>query len=239
MKKISCMVTVGTLLCLATPSVIASEQQAPSTPEPIETVEDTKPVEGVEDTKPVEEGDSTDQEKQKGFVTIANQLYYFDDNGEKVIGFYTIPQTTDMIYTNQEGVVQTGWIQVGEDTYYVDPLTNFLKKSEWFNIVKTRIWYYFKEDGKMARNTIVNDSFVGEDGKMVRNQWVYDSYSGHHFAKENGKLAHNEWVDGSYLKDSGKMAWNEWVEYNGHWYFITPNSVYAHDTWKGEYYLKQ
>ncbi|SER27560.1 hypothetical protein SAMN05421767_1311, partial [Granulicatella balaenopterae] len=47
------------------------------------------------------------------------------------------------------------------------------------------------------------------------------------------------WQGNNFFKADGTQAKDEWVEYNGHWYFITPNSVYAHDTWKGEYYLKQ
>lgn len=86
-------------------------------------------------------------EPVKGYNVIDNQLYYFDDSGNEVIGWGKIEN--DWIYCRGEKrPISTGW--------------------EYIN----GVWYYFTTDGKMVSNTSLNIDgktySFGSDGAWIK-----------------------------------------------------------------------
>ncbi|MGY3724852.1 Uncharacterized protein YvpB [Granulicatella balaenopterae] len=248
MKKFSYVATIGTLLWLATPTVMATEQNN-TTPITIKAVEDTTPIDNttptdntkpIEDTTPIEDGASIPQKQQQGFVKIDNKLYYFLETGEKVIGFYTIPDSQQMIYTNQEGIVQTGWIQIGQERYYADTKTAFLRQSEWLKDKATNDWYYFNENAELVRDAIVDEYYVDKDGKRLQNQWVHTQQEQWYYFGNDGKYITNTWKGSYYLKENGQMAKQEWAKSpETGWHYFNPDGTYVQNKWVGAYYIKQ
>ena len=118
-------------------------------------------------------------------------------------------------------------------------------------------WYFYNQNGTLARNTWAGEYWLGADGKMATNSWVdngryYVDGNGvwvrnaqkpvekkHGWVKEgsawyyyeNGALARNKWISGKYwLGADGKMATSSWVD-NGR-YYVDGNGVWVRNAQK-------
>ena len=118
-------------------------------------------------------------------------------------------------------------------------------------------WYFYNQNGTLARNTWAGEYWLGADGKMATNSWVdngryYVDGNGvwvrnaqkpvekkHGWVKEgsawyyyeNGALARNKWISGKYwLGADGKMATSSWVD-NGR-YYVDDNGVWVRNAQK-------
>ncbi len=114
----------------------------------------------------------------------AGQLLYYQ-GGKPLTGVQTLGGV-EYSFTS-EGLLQTGWVQflqgwryyegrnmsVGwmqmgsglqQKRYYFDE-KGYRVSGSWLQI--GRKWYYFYEDGTLARSTVVNDAVVGEDGAKI------------------------------------------------------------------------
>ena len=118
-------------------------------------------------------------------------------------------------------------------------------------------WYFYNQNGTLARNTWAGEYWLGADGKMATNSWVdngryYVDGNGvwvrnaqkpvekkHGWVKEgsawyyyeNGALARNKWISGKYwLGADGKMATSSWVD-NGR-YYVDDNGVWVRNAKK-------
>lgn len=67
-------------------------------------------------------------------------------------------------YRNDDEELVTGWIDDGDDTYYLDK--EGMRKTGWFKSKGS--WYYFEEDGKLASETWVDNYYVNEEGKWCK-----------------------------------------------------------------------
>lgn len=96
--------------------------------------------------------------------------YYFMDNGYLAIGWqslhghwYYFNPTPD----NTQGAMMTGWIFDYNGWYYTNELG--IMVTGWHKI--QGFWYYFNQNsdgvlGLMAKNKVVDGSYVDADGKM-------------------------------------------------------------------------
>ena len=75
-------------------------------------------------------------------------------------------------------------------------------------------WYYLGEDGRITRNTKVDEYYLDSDGKMVRNAWV--------------ELINEEDMDSPetpasywyFFDGEGKSVVSSWKKVNGKWYYF-------------------
>ena len=121
------------------------------------------------------------------------------------------------------------------------------------------IWYYYNQNGRLARNAWAGNYWLGADGKMATNAWVDNGryYVGTDGAwvknaqkpatvtkqgwiksgsdwyyYDNGTLARNKWAGNYWLGADGKMATNAWVD-NGR-YYVGSNGLWVQGAKKPE-----
>lgn len=116
----------------------------------------------------------------------------------------------------------TGWKQINGAWYYFD--NNGWMKTGWQKIGGT--WYYFNNAGAMATGW-----------QSIGGKWYYFDKNG---TMETGL----NWVNGKYYyhNSSGAMltGWQYFEDYyyEKAWHYFNKNGVMAHNTWVGNYYLK-
>ena len=126
--------------------------------------------------------------------------------------------------------------------------------------VKTgNAWYFYNQNGVLARNVWAGNYWLGADGKMVTNAWVdngryYVDANGAWvkgakkpevkkngwvkegstwYYYENGALARNKWISSTYwVGADGKMATSSWVD--GGRYYVGANGAWVKDAKKPE-----
>ena len=98
--------------------------------------------------------------------------------------------------------------------------------------VKTgNAWYFYNQNGVLARNAWAGNYWLGADGKMVTNAWV-----------DNGRYYVG--ANGAWVKDAQKPATPKpavaqkqgWVQSGGAWYYYYQGNV-VRNAWVGSYWL--
>ena len=93
--------------------------------------------------------------------------------------------------------------------------------------VKTgNAWYFYNQNGVLARNAWAGNYWLGADGKMVTNAWVDN---GRYYVDANGA-----WVKGAQKPAVAQKQ--GWVQSGGAWYFYYQGNV-VRNTWVGNYWL--
>ena len=97
-------------------------------------------------------------------------------------------------------------------------------------------WYFYNQNGTLARNAWSGNYWLGADGKMVTNAWV-----------DNGRYyvgADGAWVKGAQKPAVAKPATPKpavaqkqgWVQSSGAWYFYHQGQI-VRNAWVGSYWL--
>ena len=92
-------------------------------------------------------------------------------------------------------------------------------------------WYFYNQNGTLARNAWSGNYWLGADGKMVTNAWV-----------DNGRYyvgADGAWVKGAEKPAGPKPAVAQkqgWVQSSGAWYFYHQGQI-VRNAWVGSYWL--
>ena len=98
--------------------------------------------------------------------------------------------------------------------------------------VKTgNAWYFYNQNGVLARNAWAGNYWLGADGKMVTNAWVYN---GRYYVDANGA-----WVKGAQKPAAPKptvVQKQGWVQSGGAWYFYHQGQI-VRNAWVGSYWL--
>ena len=98
--------------------------------------------------------------------------------------------------------------------------------------VKTgNAWYFYNQNGVLARNAWAGNYWLGADGKMVTNAWVDN---GRYYVDANGA-----WVKGAQKPVTPKPAVAQkqgWVQSGGAWYFYHQGQI-VRNAWVGSYWL--
>ena len=98
--------------------------------------------------------------------------------------------------------------------------------------VKTgNAWYFYNQNGVLARNAWAGNYWLGADGKMVTNAWVDN---GRYYVDANGA-----WVKGAQKPAAPKPAVAQkqgWVQSGGAWYYYYQGNVVI-NAWVGNYWL--
>ena len=103
--------------------------------------------------------------------------------------------------------------------------------------VKTgNAWYFYNQNGVLARNAWAGNYWLGADGKMVTNAWVDN---GRYYVDANGA-----WVKGAQKPAAAKPVTPKpavaqkqgWVQSGGAWYFYHQGQI-VRNAWIGSYWL--
>ncbi len=136
--------------------------------------------------------------KKNGWVEVDGK-YYFYDNGKLVKGW--LEYGDDWYYLDPvTGEMLTGWQKVNGAWFYLKPTTGAMVTG-WLKLGST--WYYMNGSGVMVTGW-----------RLIGGVWYYFNSSG---AMKTGWLH-----DGSrwyYLKPSGAMA-TGWLKDGGDWYYL-------------------
>ena len=164
-------------------------------------------------------------EKKQGWVKEGNTWYYFENGTvarNKWIG--------STYWVGADGKMATSsWVDNGR--YYVDANGAWVKdakkpvekKQGWKK--ENNVWYYYNEDGTLARNKWAGNYWLGSDGKMATSSWV-----------DNGRY----YVDanGAWVKDAKKPAEKKqgWKKEDNTWYYYEQDGTLARNKWIGDTY---
>lgn len=115
-----------------------------------------------------------------------------------------------------------GWQQEAGMWTYVDSKGE-QPTGQWKKIDNR--WYYFEDDGRMAQDAWIDDSYVGEDGVRQESVWIKEASPDGpaekwYYLKKDGRKAVEDdgWQkigDSSYLFDADgrmKTGWQQWKE---------------------------
>ena len=128
---------------------------------------------------------------QKGITKIDGEDYFLGEYTGKVqIGFVTSSLTGDIYYTNQDGIIQKGFVSVDDATYYFDSdgklvkgITNIDGEDYFLGEYTGKVQigfvtssltgdiYYTNRDGKIQKGFVsVDDAtyYFDSDGKLVK-----------------------------------------------------------------------
>ena len=125
--------------------------------------------------------------KKHGWIESGTSWYYLDSQGNVVrnawVGNYWLGADGEMA-TNS-------WVD--NDRYYVGANGVWEKdkkreerKRGWKK--ENNVWYYYNEDGSLARNKWAGNYWLGADGKMVTNAWVDNN---RYYVGSNGAWVQN------------------------------------------------
>ena len=129
--------------------------------------------------------------QKQGWVKEENTWYYYNTDGtlarNKWVGNYWLGADGKMV-TNSW--VDNGRYYVGNDGAWVKEARHAEEKKQGWK-KENNVWYYYNEDGSLARNKWAGNYWLGSDGKMATNAWV-----------DNGRY----YVDanGAWVKDASK-----------------------------------
>jgi len=153
--------------------------------------------------------------RQTGWKWLNGKWYYFDEEGVMANQWKEIDGKW---YYFIEGVMQTGWIRVGEQkisekktqakTYFL--ASNGAMQTGWKKIDGS--WYFFLPNGTMA---------VGWKKVQGKSYYFFS----------NGKMAQDEWIQGYHIKEDGLWDGKAKVKgWTGNRYY-TGTDAYLRDQW--------
>ena len=173
-------------------------------------------------------------EKKQGWVKEGNSWYYYHQ-GQMVknawVGSYWLGSDSKMA-TNS-------WVD--NDRYYVgaNGVWEKDKKKEDKKLEEKKrgwkkennVWYYYNEDGTLARNKWQGNYWLGSDGKLVTNAWVDNNryYVGSNGAWDKDKKKEDPVPTG---KHTG------WVKSGSTWYYFNAQGQMVKNAWAGNYWLE-
>ena len=129
--------------------------------------------------------------QKQGWVKEVNTWYYYNTDGtlarNKWAGNYWLGADGRMV-TNSW--VDNNRYYVGNDGAWVKEARHEEEKKQGWK-KENNVWYYYNENGSLARNKWAGNYWLGSDGKMATNAWV-----------DNGRY----YVDanGAWVKDASK-----------------------------------
>ena len=190
-----------------------------------------------------------------GWVKVGNDWYYSEDGCPVRDSLYTIGGKTygfdgegrmlyggiancwyETYYFDANGVVQTGWIKVGNDWVYGNPEYKWL---DWGHCYIEGKDYIFDEDHCLMTGTFTYDGSIyktDSDGAVTSSTpcadgWVHFDNNWHYIV--DGNLGYTGWV-GDYLIRYGTMVFDEVISYNGKLYYLKPNGQLLRGAWASD-----
>lgn len=163
---------------------------------------------------------------QNKFEIINGSTYYFDVDGNMVIGWQEID--SNWYCFNASGCMLTNaWV----GNYYLG--SN--------GIMATNTWvgnYYVKENGYIATNEWIGNDYVDASGKWVPNRWISNGQWWYRYGDGSYPASKFDVINGStyYFDKSGYMV-TGWKSIESNWYYFNASGCMVTNTWVGDYYL--
>ena len=92
-------------------------------------------------------------------------------------------------------------------------------------------WYFYNQNGTLARNAWAGNYWLGADGKMVTNAWVDN---GRYYVGSNGEWVRNAQKPATTTTNTAKQGW---VQSGASWYYLDSNGRVVRNAWIGNYWL--
>ena len=92
-------------------------------------------------------------------------------------------------------------------------------------------WYYYNQNGTLARNAWAGNYWLGADGKMVTNAWVDN---GRYYVGSNGEWVKNAQKPADTTTNTAKQGW---IQSGASWYYLDANGRVVRNAWIGNYWL--
>ena len=126
--------------------------------------------------------------------------------GLGVLTVLTIPIAVNAVVSN-DALAAQGWVKSGNT------------------------WYFYNQNGTLARNAWAGNYWLGSDGKMVTNAWVDN---GRYYVDGNGA-----WVKNAKKPEEPKPVEKKqgWVKENNAWFYYE-NGTLVKNKWAGNYWLE-
>ena len=160
------------------------------------------------------------------FEKISGSTYYFDVDGNMVIGWQEID--SNWYCFNASGCMLTNaWV----GNYYLGS----------DGIMVTNTWvgnYYVKENGYIATNEWIGNDYVDASGKWVPNRWISNGRWWYRYGDGSYPASKFDVINGStyYFDKSGYMV-TGWKSIESNWYYFNTSGCMVTNTWVGDYYL--
>ena len=196
------------------------------------------------------------------FKDSTGSLYHSNGSGAMTGGGWNLING-NWYWMHNNGVVQQGWLKLGNTWYYLDANTGVMRtgwyqvKGKWYystgsGAMQTgwirpngRTWYYMHGNGAMAEEwvKIGNTWYYLTPGNgamktgwyQVKGKWYYSTGSG---AMQTGWIRPNgrTWY---YMMGNGAMVADGWLRLGNTWYYLTPGNGAMQEGWiklKNEWY---
>lgn len=129
----------------------------------------------------------------------------FTQNSLPLTGFKTIGQTE--YYLDSNGIMQTGWVQTSDSSwYYLDKATG-AKKSNWIQETNGT-WYYLDNTSGVMKTGWVKETnntwyYLDKTSGSMKTGWVNDNDQWY-YLNSNGSLATSTIIDGYTVDENGR-----------------------------------
>ena len=163
---------------------------------------------------------------QNKFEIINGSTYYFDVDGNMVIGWQEID--SNWYCFNASGCMLTNaWV----GNYYLGP-NGIMATNQWIGN------YYVKENGYIATNEWIGNDYVDASGKWVPNRWISNGRWWYRYGDGSYPASKFDVINGStyYFDKSGYMV-TGWKSIESNWYYFNTSGCMVTNTWVGDYYL--
>ena len=163
---------------------------------------------------------------QNKFEIINGSTYYFDVDGNMVIGWQEID--SNWYCFNASGCMLTNaWV----GNYYLGP-NGIMATNQWIGN------YYVKENGYIATNEWIGNDYVDASGKWVPNRWISNGRWWYRYGDGSYPASKFDVINGStyYFDKSGYMV-TGWKSIESNWYYFNASGCMVTNTWVGDYYL--
>ena len=163
---------------------------------------------------------------QNKFEIINGSTYYFDVDGNMVIGWQEID--SNWYCFNASGCMLTNtWF----GNYYLGS-NGIMATNQWIGN------YYVKENGAIATNEWIGNDYVDASGKWVPNRWISNGRWWYRYGDGSYPASKFDVINGStyYFDKSGYMI-TGWKSIESNWYYFNASGCMVTNTWVGDYYL--
>ena len=146
---------------------------------------------------------------QNKFEIINGSTYYFDVDGNMVIGWQEI-----------------------DSNWYCFNASGCMLTNTWVGN------YYVKENGYIATNEWIGNDYVDASGKWVPNRWISNGRWWYRYGDGSYPASKFDVINGStyYFDKSGYMV-TGWKSIESNWYYFNASGCMVTNTWVGDYYL--
>lgn len=111
----------------------------------------------------------------QGWTLVDGVWYYMDGTGAMTVGWQW--DGSSWYYMNESGAMTTGWLFEGNSWYYLQP--NGAMSIGWVELYGA--WYYMSDSGAMVTGWMFDGDawyYMLENGAMAKNTWIDNDYVG-------------------------------------------------------------